>query len=542
MSRQIARLIGAAALMTALAAIVTWPQALHMSTGFATHQDPYFSMWRFAWFAHALVTSPLHLLDANIFHPATRTLLFSDAMLLESAVAAPFVWAGVPTVLIYNVLLFAGFVGSGVAMFVLAHYLTRSTGAALVAGAVFTLAPYRVEHVMHLELQWVMWVPLTLWALHRAVDESSWRFGVAAGVFIWLQVLSCVYYGVFLAILLAGFVPVLLLTSGRKALYAVPALAAAAGVAAVLVLPYAWPYASLSKSLGPRPANAVTEYSATPLNYLASSSSSWLWGWTADRWGGPEVRLFPGLVAMVLALIGILARPRKLVLLYIVVTAVAVVGSFGLRTSMYAWLFERVGLLQGLRSPSRFGILAMCGIAMLAALGLSRLEASGRGRGVRQLTLMALLLLALESAVRPSPLTAASVVSDSAVYKTIRSSAPGVVLELPMPRADGLPGPEYYYQIWSTHHWNRLVNGYSGYYPIDYLRTLASVRTFPDDASMARLRAHNVRYIIVHRELFEANRYNELMVKIAERREIRWWGNFPDPLGTAGLFVLEPAE
>jgi hypothetical protein len=111
-----------------------------------------------------------------------------------------------------------------------------------------------------------------------------------------------------------------------------------------------------------------------------------------------------------------------------------------------------------------------------------------------------------------------------------------------MPRADGLPGPEYYYQIWSTFHWNPLVNGYSGYYPIDYLRTLASVRTFPDDASMARMRAHHVRYIVVHRELFEPQHYADLMVRIASRREIRWWGNFQDPLGTAGLFVLDPAE
>jgi hypothetical protein len=159
-----------------------------------------------------------------------------------------------------------------------------------------------------------------------------------------------------------------------------------------------------------------------------------------------------------------------------------------------------------------------------------------------RLTAIIVLLLALESAVRPSPLTAASVVRESPVYRTIRSSGPGVVLELPMPRADGLPGPEYYYQIWSTFHWNPLVNGYSGYYPIDYLRTLASVRTFPDDASMARMRAHHVRYIVVHRELFEPQHYADLMVRIASRREIRWWGNFQDPLGTAGLFVLDPAE
>ena len=79
-------------------------------------------------------------------------------------------------------LLLTGFAGSGIAMFVLARHVTGATGPALVAAAVFTLAPYRIEHVMHLELQWAMWVPLTFWALHRAIDDRSWRFGVLAGL------------------------------------------------------------------------------------------------------------------------------------------------------------------------------------------------------------------------------------------------------------------------------------------------------------------------------------------------------------------------
>ena len=84
-------------------------------------------------------------------------------------------------------------------MFVLVRHLTGSVGAALVAAAVFTMAPYRIEHFMHLELQWTMWMPLTFWAVHRAIDEAPGG-GVLAGVFLWLQIISCVYYGVFLAI------------------------------------------------------------------------------------------------------------------------------------------------------------------------------------------------------------------------------------------------------------------------------------------------------------------------------------------------------
>src|SRR4029077_3386956 len=146
---------------------------LYLGTKVAVHNDPFFSTWRLAWIAHALRTDPHHLYDANIFYPERNTLAYSDAMLLEGALGAPFIWAGVSPVLVYNILVLAGIVSPGVGAFVLVRYLTKNAGAALVSAAIFTLMPYRVEHFMHLELQWAMWMPLAFWALHRAVAEGS---------------------------------------------------------------------------------------------------------------------------------------------------------------------------------------------------------------------------------------------------------------------------------------------------------------------------------------------------------------------------------
>lgn len=57
--------------------------------------------------------------------------------------------------------------------------------------------------------------------------------------------------------------------------------------------------------------------------------------------------------------------------------------------------------------------------------------------------------------------------------------------------------------FWSTYHWHRLVNGYSGYTPGDYLDTRTLMDTFPDAASVAHLAALNVRYVLVHQELYK---------------------------------------
>ena len=51
-------LLSALALLLALTIIMTWPQALHLSTQVPGHGDPLFSIWRLAWIAHVLPRDP----------------------------------------------------------------------------------------------------------------------------------------------------------------------------------------------------------------------------------------------------------------------------------------------------------------------------------------------------------------------------------------------------------------------------------------------------------------------------------------------------
>ncbi len=544
MTRRLSGLAGATLAMTALSVFVTWPQALFLSSQLAAHHDASFSIWRIAWIAHALATSPLTIFDANIFSPATATLAYSDATMLEGLVGAPLLWAGLPPTLVYNLLLLGGFAGSGVAMFVLARHLTARTAPSLVAAAIFTMLPYRIEHFMHLELQWAMFIPLTFWALHRAVESTSWRWGVLAGLFLWLQVLACVYYGVFLAITLLVFVPVLVLVTARdRIIRLVPVIGAAVVVAAVLTIPFALPYRAASAELGGRPMTDIARYSATPMSYLATSHLNRVWGWTSDRWGGSELRLFPGAIALLLAALGLTWRPGRTVLLYAATVALAVELSFGLNGVVYRAMVEHVSALQGFRSLSRFAVVASCALAMLAAVGVSRLEAAiGSGAGRRAVMIGLTALLLIDYGNTAMGLTPADPVEPPDVYKVIRGSAAGVILELPMPDLDRLPGWDPYYQAWSRWHWRPLINGYSGYYPRDYLLTAMRMKVFPEEGTIDRLRAHKVRYVIVHRAFYDQERYAALMLRMAVRPEFKPWGAYKDSVGTADIFELLPVD
>src|SRR5688572_19645350 len=151
--------LAVSALLAALAAVLTWPQIAVFATRSVEHQDVYFNLWRLRWISHALATSPLELFDGNIFHPELRSLTFSDAILVEGLFAAPFFWLGLPPMLVHNLTLWAALIGSGAGMFVLCRELTGNRAGALVASIVFTFAPYRFDHYMHMELQWALWIP-----------------------------------------------------------------------------------------------------------------------------------------------------------------------------------------------------------------------------------------------------------------------------------------------------------------------------------------------------------------------------------------------
>jgi len=540
--RRLLPLLGAALFAGAVTIVLTWPNVLQPHK-VADHYDPYFSVWRLGHIAHALTRWPIALFDGNIFYPAKNTLAYSDAMLLEGLVAAPMLWAHISPSLAYNIVLLLGFIGSGVGMFVLARHLTGSVGAALVAPSVFTAMPYRIEHLMHLELQWAMFIPLSMWAVHRTMESGQWRHGLLVGLFLWLQFLSCVYYGVFLSLTLVLFVPLLLTFKGHVEFRRfAPPLATGAALAALLTLPYGIPYAAASQTVGARPLDEITHYSALPISYLATSELNRFWGWTSELYGAPELRLFPGLIALVLALGALLHPRRRLVILYAVMAFVVVQLSFGMNGSLYRLLLGHISALQSFRSLARFGIFVGCALAILSALGVqAALARLPWGPGARRaFVVVAIAAMLLEYSNRRIPLSFAVDAKPAEVYQALKIASPGPIIEFPLPDADNLPGWDSYYEAWSVWHWRPLLNGYSGYYSRPYLETLHDLESFPDAASVQKLRELNVRYVIVHRGFYERNKYTALAIKVATTPGLSPWGVYRDPVGIADVIEVTP--
>src|SRR5882672_8475766 len=104
------RRAAALAVCLLLAVAHTWPLARHPGRySLNDNADAELNEWIMAWVAHQLPRDPVHLFEANIFHPAHDSLAFSEPLIVPALMGAPLAWSGASPVLVYNVILIAGF-------------------------------------------------------------------------------------------------------------------------------------------------------------------------------------------------------------------------------------------------------------------------------------------------------------------------------------------------------------------------------------------------------------------------------------------------
>jgi hypothetical protein len=472
----------------ALVFAATWPQVVRLDA-VPDLGDPLFSTWRMAWIAHQLPIDPLHLFDGNTFYPERLTLTYSDPMLLPALMAAPLIWAGVHQVYAYTAVFLSAFVLSGVTMFALVRALTGRRDAAAVAAAMFVLYPYRFEHYSHAELQMTMWMPLALLSLHRTMTFGRARDGVLTGVWLALQTLSSLYYGVFLATFMVPLGVTLWAAKGRPS-RPVKMLAAGAVVAAVLTAPVGAAYLANRSVLGERPSDAIMMFSARPGDYLTPHFRSARYG-EYSAGGKSERQLFPGLAPLAFAAAGLIPPLNAARLGYLAALAVAFDGSLGLHGVIYPWLHEYGVVYRGLRAPARFSILVGMTLAILSGYAVARLVRPWP-RAAWLLTAGALGLVMFDA----WPVIEFKRVwrQPPAIYAALpQATQPAVLAEFPAGPFDDFP-----YIYFSTFHWQHLVNGNSGFFPPSYMAFINATRSFPDDGSLAYLRSRGVQYVAVH--------------------------------------------
>ena len=171
--------LGSLLFFAAMTILHTWPLAAHPAT-LSRHDngDAMLNEWIIAWIAHQLSRAPLHLFDANIFFPEPNTLAFSEHMFAQAMMGAPLRWAGLPTLLVYNLLIMAGLTFTGWTMSLVVRRWTGDGWAAIVAGLLMAFNAHSLTRLANLDSAQAHLVELRIFG-GMTVSEAADELGLS---------------------------------------------------------------------------------------------------------------------------------------------------------------------------------------------------------------------------------------------------------------------------------------------------------------------------------------------------------------------------
>ena len=521
-------LAAAAGVFVLLSAVFTYPLSVRPGRVIlGDFPDYHLFVWTLGWLAHAFVSQPLAIFDANIFHPLRHTLAFSENLLGSGLIAAPVIWTTGNPLLAANVVSLSSVALCGTGAYFLARRIGLGISAAFVCGLIFAFSPARFFRIGQLHLTTVQWMPFALAYLHSYFQTERPRHLRLAVAFFSLQAITTGHGAVFLTVAIAVLVAHRIATGFPLAV--MRRLRDLGLTGALLLTPavlVAVPYKIVQHEMGLR--RTLENWAATPVSYVASPAR--LHRAVIGLFAPPDrvteaasAFLFPGYLPIVLALItlgAVVARGgerawRRDAAGYLLVALVSALLIAGPPISLWPLVYWLPGF-NFIRVPSRFVILTVLALAVLGGMGFEWL----RGRlplQARRWAAPLLALLLLSEFSTPIGVTPFSLRPPAAERWLADQPGPFVVAEVPN---SGTPREQSTYMLHSMTHWQKTVHGFSGIDPPEHFAMYAALRSFPDAGSLERLRAFGVTLVVVHIDRYQPERWPDVDLALSRTAEL----------------------
>ncbi|HEY8516167.1 MAG TPA: hypothetical protein VIS07_11695 [Candidatus Binatia bacterium] len=457
---------------------------------------------------HQVLHDPLGLTGYGLCYPLRAPYTLGEHMFAETLLELPFYAATGDPVLSYNLMVVVALWLTGMAMYALALHWTGSVPAALVAGLLFAFHPNKVLNPAHPFVHGNLWTPFALLFTHRLLVTGRWRDALALALFVSLQLLESFYQVLGLAVLGSVYGGVLLVRYRHMLRAVLPKLAVVALLVGIVTWLVFAPYLETRAVWNVLQGRAKTLLFA-PRDYLPSGPAS------------------PGLLALVLALVGLVDRlrgarpkdgvdPRLLMLVAGLMVFWCTMLPFplpglGVRVTsplvaLSAWVpgLDAVRVLRALR----FGV--YLAVSFLAAYGVlvlvERLPRVARAAVTTLVAAAALWEIFAPASLppagrRPATLVAYRVEPSSQDVMLARRVPEGAVLDLPLSyEADGKLVDMPHYVLLAAYHHQPTAACYNSFRtPLQYEVAELAAR-LPDPKAAQALHALGFRSLIVHRQ------------------------------------------
>lgn len=509
---------------------VTWPLGARLATHMYMPGDNFITLWSTAWQIHALGTPGEPLWDANIMHPYPRTLALSVLRLAWAPFgAAALRLAGNP-VLMENLIILLSMGLSGVGVYALMVYLTRSPLASLAGALLFAGCPERFARLPHPhQINPVFLGPALLCLIH-AMRTHRWTAYAGFVLSAWLQFLTSIYLFAFTLIASAAAAAAGFRDWKQRGMGFPARFSISLALILLFILPFAYPYAlnRIEYDFAPQD-EWIADLSARPADYLCAFPTNWLYGWTSDVFQPPRAMpdmippefLFPGLTALGFLAAAVFWGARRgfcalppAARYGLAAAATGFVFSFGpwmhwgtgaLPVPMPAYvLYEWIPGFQVIRAPARFSLLVTLGLSLILAGMLSEWLRGKDGLRRWGWTALAAALIAIECRNQPLELRAVPHGEGiPAVHQWLAERPEKVIVCYPL---------RYHldYMLYSTTHWKRLVNGWTGYMPGVYFEEERMLIELPSERSIEALKRRGAELIVIHRRFDTEPHFRDL--------------------------------
>src|SRR6266404_4044009 len=182
-------------------------------------------------------------------------------------------------------------------------------------------------------------------------------------------------------------------------------------------------------------------------------------------------------------------------------TILGFVGSLGLNSLFYTFLFEYISIFRSIRVPARWAMICLLGLSLLTGIGAVKFARTiARGFGPAVLTVAIVLLcgaILFEQRVAPLQLFRGEVDPDELTLKLKQTPMQGGIVELPYD--DGFS--QFIYTLRAADHARPLVTAFSGFSTTTAtrIRDLTGQSLIPD-SFMDLLESIPCSYLVVHNE------------------------------------------
>jgi hypothetical protein len=511
--------VGLAALGAVLLAIVmTWPLLLHLGDTVPRDiGDPLAEAWQPAWGGHALLHQPLHFFDANRFWPLKDSLAFGDALIGYAPTGI--IGSGPHAAMVrYDLLFLFAYALAFFGAYLLARELGLGPLGAVIAGAAFAYAPYRLEQDGHLQVISSGGIPLAFAFAVRGIRlKRPWWLFWAWLVAAWQVSIGWVL-GLPFAYGIAGVVAIAVvvwLVRHRPPIPRRVVLASAAGAVVFIAVSYwiAHPYLYIADNFpaAKRSPHEVAAFSGPLKVFLIAPEENFIWGAatagfrdSVNTW--QEKTLFPGAVILVLAVVGLWSSslPKRWRLGLGIGTLAILVLELGFREGggllwPYRVLYDVLPGWDAIRTPGRLATFSSLTLALLAAAGVeAAIRAAGRWRwpAWTAIGIAGVLGLAVVTEGRSLPFDP----FDNQAQPPVPPSGPSTA-DVPQPQLH-LPAltakENRAFQLESTQGFPDIVNGRASTNPAVVLNLVRDMANFPDAATVRELQEYGVKTVILH--------------------------------------------